>query len=114
MNLKSAKKIFWDSEEDMVQGPYLVSSQQSNIIIRTPQKFGDVKNYADALMSGCTVMISYGELDKAVKNRIFDYMNGVSYIIGAQVEMVATDVMIYAPNSVGVEKETVKKSRSWL
>lgn len=114
MNLKSAKKIFWDSEEEVIQGPYLVSSKQSNIIIRTPQKFGDVKDYADALMSGCTVMVSYTELEKSVKTRIFDYMNGVSYIIGAQVEQVATDVMIYAPSTVGVEKEAVRKSRSWL
>ena len=50
-----------------------------------------------------------------MKNRIFDYLNGVSYIIGATVSKVSENLLMYAPNHVEVDKEAVKKStRSWL
>lgn len=114
MNLKNAKKLFWDKEEEPVSGPYLVTTSRANIIVRHPQKFGDVQDYADALMAGSTVLISYGDLDKEVRTRVFDYLNGVSYIVGAQVEKVNCDLIIYAPSNVGIDREEVKKSRSWL
>ena len=114
MNLKNAKKLFWDTEEETANRPYLVTSKHGNIVVRNPQKFSDVQAYADALMAGSTVMVSYGDLDKSVRTRVFDYLNGVSYIIGAQVEKVNGDLIIYAPSTVGIDKEEVKKTRSWI
>ena len=114
MNLKNAKKLFWDTEEETASGPYLVTSKHANIVVRNPQKFSDVQAYADALMAGSTVMVSYGDLDKSVRTRVFDYLNGVSYIIGAQVEKVNGDLIIYAPSTVGIDKEEVKKTRSCI
>ena len=114
MNLKNAKKLFWDTEEETASGPYLLASKRINIVVRNPQRFSDVQSYADVLMAGSTIMVSYGELDKAVRTRVFDYLNGVSYIIGAQVEKVNGDLMIYAPSTVGIDKEEVKKTRSWI
>ena len=91
-----------------------VKPKRANIVVRNPQKFSDIQAYADALMAGSTVMVSYGDLDKSVRTRVFDYLNGVSYIIGAQVEKVNGDLIIYAPSTVGIDKEEVKKTRSWI
>ena len=110
MDLKNTALKFWHTEEEEAGygGPCLVKSEHMDILVRTPRQFSDVREYADALMSGCTLMVS-------MRNRIFDYLNGVSYIIGARVSKVQDDMLLYAPSSVEVDKEAAKKSsRSWL
>ncbi len=117
MDLKNTALKFWhtDSEEAAYGGPCLVKSEHMDILVRTPRQFSDVREYADALMSGCTLMVSFEAVDCVMRNRIFDYLNGVSYIIGARVSKVQDDMLLYAPSSVEVEKEAGKKSsRSWL
>lgn len=83
-----------------------------NILIRTPKEFKDVQDYADFLMHGDTVLISFSNVEIDVKQRIFDYLNGVSYIIDANVEKVSEDMTLYIPNTANVSKES--KKRSWL
>ena len=84
-------------EERSYEAPRLVKSGHLNILVRTPVSFSDVREYADALMSGCAIMVSFDAVDAALKNRIFDYLNGVSYIIGASVSKVTDDLLMYAP-----------------
>ena len=118
MDLKNAARKLWhsDVEEDQVySGPYLVKGGHMDILVRSPRQFSDVREYADSLMSGATLKVSFDAVDSAMKNRIFDYLNGVSYIIGATVSKVSENLLMYAPNHVEVDKEAVKKStRSWL
>lgn len=83
-----------------------------NILIRTPKEFKDVQDYANFLMHGDTVLISFSNVEIDVKQRIFDYLNGVSYIIDANVEKVSEDMTLYIPNTANVSKES--KKRSWL
>ena len=110
MDLKNAARKLWhsDVEEDQVySGPYLVKGGHMDILVRSPRQFSDVR--------GATLMVSFDAVDSAMKNRIFDYLNGVSYIIGATVSKVSENLLMYAPNHVEVDKEAVKKStRSWL
>lgn len=117
MDLKNTALKFWhtDTEEVGYGGPCLVKSGHMDILVRTPRQFNDVREYADALMSGSTLMISFEAVDCVMRNRIFDYLNGVSYIIGARVSKVQDDMLLYAPSSVEINKEAGKKSsRSWL
>lgn len=120
MGLKNtAMKFFMaeEVEERSYEAPRLVKSGHLNILVRTPVSFSDVREYADALISGCAIMVSFDAVDAALKNRIFDYLNGVSYIIGASVSKVTDDLLMYAPEQVDVNKEAVSKRsgvRSWL
>lgn len=120
MDFKNTAMKFFTSEEVENQsytGPRLLKAEHLNILIRTPRSFSDVRDYADALINGNAIMISFEAIDAALKNRIFDYLNGVSYIIGASVSKVNDDLLLYAPVQVGVDKEVaVKRSsvRSWL
>lgn len=118
MDLKGKALSFFmnDVEEDeqqVFEGPRLVKSGHLNIMIRTPKNFGDVREYADSLISGSAIMVCFDAVDGALKNRIFDYMNGVSYIVGASVSRVNDDLLLYAPQQVSISKKIVK-SRSWL
>ncbi len=82
------------------------------ILIRTPKEFKDVQNYADFLIHGDSIFISFSDVEIEVKQRIFDYLNGVSYIIDATVEKVSEDMTLYIPNTANVSKEN--KKRLWL
>lgn len=117
MNIKNTALKFWnhDTEEKNYGGPCLVKQEHMDIVVRTPRQFSDVHEYADALMSGATLMICFDAVDTVLRNRIFDYLNGVSYIIGACVTKVHNDMLLYAPANVDISKEEQKKtSRSWL
>lgn len=118
MNFKNAARKLWNNdveEEQVYSGPYLLKGAQMNILVRYPRQFSDVREYAEALMDGATLMVSFDAVDAAMKNRIFDYLNGVSYIIGATVSKVSENLLMYAPNHVEVDKEAAKRSsRSWL
>ncbi len=120
MDLKNTAMKWFGTEEQEERAydtPRLVKSGHLNILVRSPKSFSDVRDYADALINGCAIMISFDAVDAALKNRIFDYLNGVSYIIGASVSKVNDDLLMYAPEQVDVDKEAAPKRsgvRSWL
>ena len=123
MDFKNTALKFFTSDVDAEQeeqyaGPRLVKTGHLNIMVRTPRSFTDVREYADSLMSGSAILVSFEAVDAALKNRIFDYLNGVSYIVSASVEYISDDLLMYAPAQVTVAKEKgVKRSSglgSWL
>ena len=123
MDFKNTAMKFFTSAEDeeheeQYAGPRLVKTGHLNIMVRTPRSFTDVREYADSLMGGAAILVSFEAVDAALKNRIFDYLNGVSYIVSASVEYISDDLLMYAPSKVTVAKEKgVKPSGglgSWL
>ena len=123
MDLKNTAMKFFTSAEDeereeQYAGSRLVKTGHLNIMVRTPRSFTDVREYADSLMGGAAILVSFEAVDAALKNRIFDYLNGVSYIVSASVEYISDDLLMYAPSQVTVAKEKgVKPSGglgSWL
>ena len=123
MDFKNTAMRFFTSAEDeereeQYAGPRLIKTGHLNIMVRTPRSFTDVREYADSLMGGAAILVSFEAVDAALKNRIFDYLNGVSYIVSASVEYISDDLLMYAPSQVTVAKEKgVKPSGglgSWL
>ena len=118
MDLKnSALKLFNNSEEsaDTYTGPYVVRPGQLDILVRTPRAYEDAVAYADRLIEGCAIMLDFTEVDKETRNRIFDYMCGVSYIVNASISKVSESILMYAPSHVDVDKQApschIKSSR---
>ena len=118
----TAMKFFTSAPDDELEeqyaGPRLVKTGHLNIMVRTPRSFTDVREYADSLMGGAAILVSFEAVDAALKNRIFDYLNGVSYIVSASVEYISDDLLMYAPSQVTVAKEKGVKCSgglgSWL
>ncbi len=102
------KKIFaaedTEEAEKVYEGPRLLETSHLNVLIREPKSFADVREYADAILKGAAVMVCFEAVDDALRNRIFDYLNGVSYIVDASVSKVSEDVLLYAPRKVSVDR----------
>ncbi len=115
MDLKnSALKMFSNEEPvDSYNGPYVVRPGHLDMLVRTPHSYEDAVAYADKLMEGCAVMVSFEEVDRETRLRIFDYMCGVSYIVDASISKVSESILLYAPSHVDVDKHAPKKT-SWL
>jgi cell division inhibitor SepF len=115
MDLKNTALKFFGNNADAegYEGPYLLQSGKLEILVRMPHAFEDATEYADALMHGCALMVSFAEADDETRNRIFDYLNGVSYIIHASVARVSPTILLYAPEQVEVDKQLARKT-SWL
>ena len=123
MDFKNTAMKFFTSAEDeereeQYAGSRLIKTGRLNIIVRTRMSCTDGREDGGFRMGGAAILVSFEAVDAALKNRIFDYLNGVSYIVSASVEYISDDLLMYAPSQVTVAKEKgVKPSGglgSWL
>lgn len=115
MDLKNTAMKFFNSNEnpDAYTGPYVVRPGSLDLLLRTPHSYDDAVEYADRLMDGCALMLDLGSLDNGTRIRVFDYLNGVAYVVNAKASKVTDTMLLYTPARVSVEKQPPRKS-SWL
>ena len=111
---QSIMKKFTTSLETDVQSDF--KQENFKMIVHTPKNFDDVQVIADDLLKKSSVLIHFDAIDAQLKCRIFDYMNGFSYALEAQVEKISDDIILYVPQSAVVESETptVIKGGKWF
>lgn len=79
---------------------------ESNIefkIVR-PESIEEVFAIADYLISGCTVVLNLEALDRENVTRMLDFINGVIYTTGCEIENVSPKTYIITPSGINVEK----------
>ncbi len=104
---------FEDSTEyEDQRGPILLTRPQFRIMVYQPSEFDDLQKIANSLLDRAGVLIHFDRADAALRRRIIDYMNGVGYAIGAQVEKISDNIVFYAPEHAVIEKEEVFSSKS--
>ena len=109
MNGKETNEDFWGQETGK---PYLVRQQRVQVDVFVAHSFEDVEEYASRLLDNEVIIVSLAKVDSLLRRRIFDYLNGVSYAIDAQVEKITDDVLLYAPGPVSVERDVRQPMRS--
>ena len=105
MSLKNSTQKMFTTDETGYTGPRVAAAVGLNIMVRTPREFKDVQEYADALLNGSAVIINLELVEPVVRNRIFDYLNGVAYIINANVDVLGENGLIYSPAGVTIDKK---------
>lgn len=109
MNGKETTEEYWGQETGK---PFLVRQQRVQVAIFVAQSFEDAEEYAARLLDNEVVLVSLAKVDASLRRRMFDYLNGVSYSIGAQVEKINDDVLLYVPSPASVEREVRQPARS--
>lgn len=86
------------------------------MVVHTPKDFDDVQAIADNLLAKASVLVHFADMDAHLKCRIFDYMNGLSYALEAQVEKISDDAILYVPKSAILESEekATEKNNKWF
>ena len=109
MNGKETNEELWNQETGR---PYLVRQQRTQVAVFVAHSFEDAEEYAARLLDNEVVLVSLAKVDSLLRRRIFDYLNGVSYSIDAQVEKVNDDILLYAPAPAAVERDICQPMRS--
>ena len=75
------------------------------VFVVSPQTFEEAPCLADYLVINTAVVVNFENTNVDLQRRITDFLNGVSYVIGANVERISNYVFIYVPPYVDVTKE---------
>ena len=84
-----------------------VSLGGSNIELKVvrPESVDEIFTIADYLIDGCTVVLNTELLEPAVRYRMLDFLNGVTYTTDGDIKCVANNTYIITPNDVDVSDE---------
>lgn len=92
-----------DSKESRV----LVMQNQTNpghmkLFVTEPKSFDDCPKMVDNLKSRKPVIINLEKIESDVARKIFDFLSGATYALDGNVQKVANNIFIFAPNNVDV------------
>ena len=87
-----------DEEEEPVVAPAQHNSGVELKVIR-PESYEEVRNVADNLISGCTVVLNVEVLDRTTVIRMLDFLNGVTYCQDGEIRKVAPTTFIITPHN---------------
>lgn len=67
-----------------------------------PERYGNVKQIADHLLSHRTVVLNLEATNKETAKRLLDFLSGVAYSIDGQLKKVASNTFVITPCNVDV------------
>ena len=79
------------------------SSSSIEMKVVTPTKFDAVTQIADLLLANKTVLLNLENTNKETAKRLIDFLSGVAYALGGDVQKVADNTFAVTPRNVEVE-----------
>lgn len=82
------------------------SIEGNNIELKVvrPESINEAIAVADYLISGCTVVLNLEAIEEDVIERMLDFLNGVSYVIGGEIKNVSPGTFIITPSGININK----------
>ena len=72
------------------------------MILIEPKSFDECPKLVDCLKSRRPVIINLEKLETETARKIFDFMSGATYALGGNVQKVANNIFIFAPENVDI------------
>lgn len=98
-------------EEENVPVP-TATHAASTVVLIEPVEFTDAPLVCDKLKAGITVVVNMDRVKKEDKKKIFDFLSGAVYVLGASMKRIARNVFILAPYGVEVETQESVNNRT--
>ena len=76
--------------------------------IHVPSNYEQVARIADDLLANRATIVNFERVEGNEQQRIFDFINGVSYVLDCAARRVSANLMLYVPNGVDVATATPK------
>ena len=73
----------------------------------TPKSYDSVSQIADLLLSKKTVLLNLESTNRETARRLIDFLSGVAYALGGDVQKVADNTYAITPSNVAVSKENI-------
>ena len=70
-----------------------------DILVTLPNSYDKGKELAKDFVNGKIVIVNFVRLSIAEKQRVFDYLNGVAYVINTEIKQITADTIVYLPSN---------------
>lgn len=74
----------------------------------TPTKYEAVTQIADLLLDKKTVLLNLENTNRETAKRLIDFLSGVAYALGGDIQKVADNTFAVTPNNVAVSNEVIE------
>lgn len=81
------------------------SPSAMKVVIVRPEMFDEVKNIADHLKQGKTVVLNLETANRDVIRRIVDFMSGAAYALSCKLKKIANNTFMIVPESTDIAGE---------
>ena len=78
------------------------SPNQFKMIVIEPKAFDECPKLVDSLKSKKPVIINLEKIETDVARKIFDFLSGATYALNGNVQKVANNIFVFAPENVDV------------
>ena len=91
-----------------------VASRSTSLEMKvvSPTKYEAVTQIADILLGKKTVLLNLENTNKETAKRLIDFLSGVAYALGGDIQKVADNTFAVTPNNVAVSNEAVESEYS--
>lgn len=76
--------------------------QQFKLVVTEPKSFDECPKLVDSLKSRKPVIINLEKLETEKARKIFDFLSGATYALNGNVQKVANNIFVFAPDNVDV------------
>lgn len=104
-HVSDAKQPVYSRTPDSSVGIASRSSIEMKVV--TPTRYDAVTQIADLLLEKKTVLLNLENTNKETAKRLIDFLSGVAYALGGDVQKVADNTFAVTPNNVAVSNEAV-------
>lgn len=82
--------------------PAIASKNQFKLVVIEPRSFDECPKLVDNLKSKKPIIINLERIDSEIARKIFDFLSGATYALDGNVQRVANNIFIFAPENVDV------------
>ena len=80
----------------------MTNTSSFKLLLIEPKSFDECQKLVDSLKTRRPVIINLEKLDTEVARKIFDFLNGATYALNGNVQQIATNIFIFAPENVDI------------
>lgn len=91
----------------------VTSTSSFKMVLLEPKSFDECPRLVDSLKSKKPVIINLERIDMELARKIFDFLSGATYALNGNVEKVANNIFIFAPESVDIAGGIAEESTGY-
>lgn len=91
-----------ESRNVPIQKPISANTTSLKLIVIEPKSFDECPKLVDNLKSRKPVIINLEKMDTDVARKIFDFLSGATYALNGNVQKIANNIFVFAPENVGI------------
>ena len=89
-----------------------ISSEMMKLVVIEPSSFEESPKLVDSLKERKPVIINLEKIDSETARKIFDFLSGATYALNGNVQKVANNIFVFAPDNVDITSNEADNSDS--